>query len=193
MQNKILISLIGVIVAITILVVGILIGKKSSDNTAVNPNISQESFQAGWNAAKAKFEKVYSEVIIPSNATDSSIVGVIHEIDGNKIKVAIRSNDPLNDTTPSETKTIIVTDSTKITIGVPKDPEEIKKKMQKGDFDPNILIPEYKNSTLSDLKVNQFVVVSAAKNNNELTATEIKAQNINVEAIPEKPTTATQE
>ncbi len=118
---------------------------------------------------------------------------MIHEIDGNKIKVAIRSNDPLNDTTPSETKTIIVTDSTKITIGVPKDPEEIKKKMQKGDFDPNILIPEYKNSTLSDLKVNQFVVVSAAKNNNELTATEIKAQNINVEAIPEKPTTATQE
>ncbi|HPN54900.1 MAG TPA: DUF5666 domain-containing protein [Candidatus Moranbacteria bacterium] len=193
MQNKIVISLIGVIVAITILVIGILIGKKFSDNVAVTSDNTQASFQAGYNAAKAKFEKVYSEVIIPSNATDSSIVGVIHEIDGNKIKVAIRSNDPLNDTTPSETKTIIVTDSTKITIGVPKDPEEIKKKMQKGDFDPNILIPEYKNSTLSDLKVNQFVVVSAAKNNNELTATEIKAQNINVEAIPEKPTTATQE
>lgn len=193
MSNKILISVVCAIVAITILVIGIFIGKKFSDDTAVICNNSQKSFQAGWDAAKAKFEKVYSEVVIPSNATDSSIVGVIHEIDGNKIKVAIRSNDPLNNATPSEVKIITVKDSTKITVAVPQDPEEIKKKMQEDNFDPNILIPEYKNSTLSDLKVNQLVVVSAAKDNNELTATEIKAQHINVEAIPEKPTTATQE
>lgn len=190
MSNKVLISIVGVIVAITILVIGILIGKRFSDNSAVNSeNIQKEAFQAGWDAAKTKFNKVYSQILLPDSITNNIIIGVIHEIDGNKLKVAIRSTDPLNDATPSEIKTITVSDSTKIAVSVPQDPEAIKKKIQEGDFDSASILPEYQDSKLSDLKVNQFVMVSATKDNNELIATEIKANYVDPKAIPEKSAT----
>ncbi len=190
MSKKILISLICLIVAITILVIGILIGKRFSDNSAVNSeNIQKEAFQAGWDAAKTKFNKVYSQILLPDSITNNIIIGVIHEIDGNKLKVAIRSTDPLNDATPSGIKTITVSDSTKIAVSVPQDPEAIKKKIQEGDFDSASILPEYQDSKLSDLKVNQFVMVSATKDNNELIATEIKANYVDPKAIPEKSAT----
>jgi len=196
MSNKVLISVVGVIVAITILVIGIVIGKRISQETAIPDNAQQKCFQAGWDAAKAKLEKISSEVLIPSKATDNVIVGVIQKIDGNKLTVAISSPDLLGDSKPAELKTITVADSTKITVSEPQDQEAIKKKIQEGNFDLTALLPKYKEAKLSDLKVNQSIIVSAplgSKSQSEFTANEIKANYIDAEAIPEKPTTTSQE
>ena len=179
----------GVIVAITILVIGIVIGKRFSNEGAVaTDNSQQKCFQAGWDAAKAKYNQVYSKILVPDNNTDDVIVGVIHEINGNKLKVAIRSNDPLNDATPSEIKTITVADSTKITTGVPQDQGEIKNKIEEGSLDLTKLamMAEYKEASLADLKTNQFVMISApagSENQSEFTATEIRAEYVAPETI----------
>ena len=197
MSNKVLISIVGVILAITILVIGIFIGKRFSNETSVPAdNLQQKYFQAGWDAAKAKLEKVSSEVFIPSKATDDVIVGVIHKIEDNKLTVAISSKDPLNDATPAEIKTITVSDSTKISVGEPQDQEAIKKKLLDDNFDPMSILPKYKEAKLADLKVNQFVVISAplgSKSQSEFTANEIKANYVDSAVIPEKPTTTPQE
>ena len=157
MSNKVLISVVGVIVAITILAIGILIGKRFPNDGAVSTdNAQQACFQSGWDAAKAKYNQVYSKIFIPANSTEDVIVGVIHGIEGNKLKVAIRSNNPLNDATPSEIKTITVSDSTKISVGVPQDPEAIKKKIEEKSLDLTKLamMAEYKEASLADLKTN---------------------------------------
>lgn len=197
MSNKVLISIVGVIVAITILVIGIVIGKRFSNEASVPAdNLQQKYFQAGWDAAKAKLEKISSEIFIPNKATDDVIVGVIHQIDNNKLTVAISSPDPLGDPKPAEFKTITVADSTKITVSEPQDQEAIKKKMQEGNLDPMAMLPKYKEAKLSDLKVNQFIIVSAplgSKNQSEFTANEIKANYVEAAAVPEKPTTTPQE
>lgn len=193
MSNKVLISVVGVIVAITILVIGIVIGKRFSNNAAVSTDSSQQTcFQSGWDAAKAKLEKISSELFIPNKATDDVIVGVIHQIDDNKLKVAVSSPDPLGDPKVSEFKTITVADSTKITVSEPQDQEAIKKKIQEGNLDPMTILPKYKEAKLSDLKVNQFIIVSTplgSKNQSELTANEIKANYVDPKAIPEKSAT----
>ncbi|HOX10524.1 MAG TPA: hypothetical protein P5323_02775 [Candidatus Moranbacteria bacterium] len=198
MSSKVLISIVGVIVAITILVIGIMIGKRISNEEANVPadNLQQKYFQAGWDAAKAKLEKISSEILIPASSTDDVIVGVIQKVDGNKLTVGISSPDPLGDPRPAELKTITVADSTKITVSEPQDREAIKKKMQESNLDPTSILPEYKEAKLSDLKVNQFVFVSAplgSKSQSELTANEIKANYVDSVAIPEKPTTTPQE
>lgn len=198
MSNKVLISIVGVIVAITILVIGILIGKRfSNEATVPADNLQQKYFQAGWDAAKAKLEKVSSEILIPNKATDDVIVGVIYKVDGNKLTVGISSpTNILADPKPAEFKTITVADSTKITVSLPQGQAEIKKKMQEGTLDPMSLITEYKEAKLADLKVNQFVMVAAplgSKNQSEFTANEIRASYADPVSIPEKPTTTPQE
>ena len=194
MSNKVLISIVGVIIAITILVVGIVIGKRFSNEASVPAdNLQQKYFQAGWDAAKAKLEKVSSGIFIPNKATDDVIAGVIHGIEGNKLTVAISSADPLNNPKPAEFKTITVSDSTKVAVSVLQDQEAIKKKMQEGNLDPMDVLPKYKEAKQADLKINQFVMVSITKDNNELIATEIKANYVDPAAIPEKPTTTPQE
>ena len=193
MSNKVLISIVGVILAITILVIGIVIGKRFSNEANVSAdNLQQKYFQAGWDAAKAKLEKISSEILIPASSTDDVIVGVIHQVDGNKLTLAISSSDPLGDPKPSEFKTITVADNTKIAIAVPKDQEAIKKKLQEGTLDPMSILPEYKEAKLSDLKVNQFIMVSAplgSKNQSELTANEIKASYVDPKSVPAEPAT----
>ena len=192
MSNKVLISVVGVILAITILVIGIVIGKRISQETAIPDNAQQKCFQAGWDAAKAKLEKISSEAFIPNKATDDVIVGVIQKVDGNKLTVAISSPDPLGDPKATELKTITVADNTKIVVGVPQDKEAIKKKMQEGTLDPMAMLPEYKEAKLSDLKVNQFIMVSVplgSKNQSELTANEIKASYVDSASVPAEPAT----
>ncbi len=197
MSNKVLISVVGVIVAITILVIGIVIGKRFSNEASVPAdNLQQKYFQAGWDAAKAKLEKISSEAFIPNKATDDVIVGVIQKVDGNKLTVAISSPDPLGDPKATELKTITVSDSTKISVGEPQDQEAIKKKIQEGNLDPMDILPKYKEAKLADLKVNQFIIVSAplgSKSQSEFTANEIKANYVDPAAIPEKPKTTPQE
>jgi len=197
MSKKILISAVCAVVAITILVIGILIGKRFSQETAIPANNAQQKyFQAGWDAAKAKLEKVSSEILIPTSSTEDVIVGVIHKVDGNKLTLAVSSSDPLGDPKPSEFKTITVADNTKIAIAMPKDQEAIKKKMQEGTLDPMSMLPEYKEAKLADLKVNQFILVSAAAGSKKLpefTANEIKASYVDPKSIPAEPDLTSQE
>ena len=199
MSNKVLISVVGVILAITILVIGIVIGKRFSNEANVSSDILQkESFQAGWDAAKAKYNQVYSKIFIPANSTEDVVVGVIHGIDGNKLKVAIRSNDLLNDATPSEFKTITVADNTKISVGVPQDQGEIKNKIEEGSLDLTKLaiMAEYKEASLADLKTNQFVIVAApagSENQSEFTAIGIRAEFVASDVTPAKADLNSQE
>lgn len=185
--------LVGTIIAIVFLGLGIFIGTKFSKKAVpqcatVN---AENTYQAGWNAAKERLNQLSIGTIIPAGTEIKNVNGTIQKIEGNKLTVKINPIEPLSD--PELDVRIITVDSnTKITLVVQKDPAQFQKELQ--DFqdkmkqspaqtDPSQQpVPfDKKDITLSNLQENQRIAVTANENirdRKEFTAKQIDTQEI---------------
>lgn len=149
---------------------GILLDGNSDQQT------NQESFQAGWKAAK---ERLQQEGVIPSveGMEMQGVFGEIIEVSADKIKLKIDQADPLSD--PSlDNRIVFVRPETKIYLVKEKDPliydQEIKdyeEKVQKAIKDQagsneEIVPPDYyvrAEIVLDDLRTGQMVSAIAGE------------------------------
>jgi len=194
---------IAAIIAIVFLGLGIFIGIKISkkpipQGAATN---AENTYQAGWDAAKARLSQSPMGRIIPEGMEIRNISGSIQKIEGNKVIVKINLTDPLSD--PALDIRIVTIDSnTKISLNAQKDPAQFQKDMQEfqdkmkaqqGQVDASVqqapLFPpmsfEQKEIKISDLKENQQVSVIANENikdKKEFIAAEINAEETGVTA-----------
>ncbi len=185
----------GIIAALIIFIAGILCGISIPKNNSIISGGKDNSFQAGWDAAKARLSQSPAGMAIPTNAEIKSVNGAIQKIDGNKLTVKINPLEPLAD--PNlDTRIVVVDSSAKIILDVPKDQAQLEKEMKEfqdkmkqpsAQTDPSqpavpIMPPTSftsKDISLSDLKVNQYISVTANENikdKKEFTATQIEAQ-----------------
>ncbi len=148
------------------------------------PSLGSNTYQAGWEAAKAKL-KTWG-FLPPEPEVLNTIYGTITGINGNTIalKADPTVRNPLEDQAP-ETRTITVTDQTKISQQEAKTPEELKKDqaafqeaLKKGQPPTPITPFNLIEIKLSDLKVNDRISVTSA-DNIKLSAT-ITATTINL-------------
>lgn len=201
MSKKILPNLL---IAIIFLGLGIFIGIKIPKKALTPMGSSQDTFQAGWNAAKVRLSQSPLGVGIPVNTEIKDVNGSIQKIEGNKLTVKIIPRDPLAD--PSlDIRTITVDSNTKISLSVQKDTqqfqnemqafqEQIKNQQQANDQqinDQTATIPpmpfEQKDISINDLKENQQISVMASQNikdQKEFAAVQIIAQEFNAQNLP---------
>lgn len=187
-------------------IIGLGIGIKiCSVNNISGQNIksNNDTYQAGWNAAKARLSQSPMGMAVPAGIEIKNVSGTIEKIDGNKLTIKIIPLEPLAD--PDLDTRIITTDSnTKITLAVQRDQAEFQKEMQafqdkmmnaQEQVDPNqvptpIMPPmayENKDISLSELKEKQQVLITANENikdKKEFMATQIDAQEIVTVAAP---------
>jgi len=193
-------TLILTLIILVSLSLGILIGTKIKKTSVPqgSPANTENTYQAGWDAAKARLAQSPMGRIASSGMEIKNISGSISKIDGNKLTVKIALLDPLSD--PAlDVRTIDVDANTKFSLNVQKDPAQFQKEMQ--DFQDKMktrqaadqsqpqapIVPpmpfDQKSINLSDLKVDQQISIVAGqdiKNTKEFVATEVNVQ----EAIP---------
>ena len=200
MFSKILFS---IIIAFILFGSGIFVGTKllhKNLNLGLTTDQPQNnSFQAGWDAARDRIAQSPLYKAFMSNDEIKSVTGIIQKIDGDKITVKIQPLDPLAD--PDLDVRIITVDAdTKIFLAVQKDQAQLEKETkdwqdkmmqtQKPVDDSRIPIPimppnpfNLKDIKLSDLQSNQAIEVIAdekIKDKKEFTAIQIEAQEIAV-------------
>jgi hypothetical protein len=190
-------TLIAIIAALVIFLVGVLVGMSFSKKVIVSGNRQDNSFQAGWNAAKERLKQSPMGMVLPADLEIKNISGKIEKIYGNKITIRINPLEPLAD--PNlDTRIVVVDSSAKIILDVPKDQAQLEKEMKEFNTqmskpqvstDPsqpvNPIMPPTsfvaKDILLSDLKVNQYISVIANENikdKKEFTAIQIEAQEL---------------
>ena len=197
-----------VIIILVSISLGILIGTKIKKTPVPQgaPTNTQNTYQAGWDAAREKIAKSPQGMMIQSSAETKSISGTVQKIDGNKIIIKALLIDPLADQN-LETRIIDVDSNTKIVINTQKDSAQFQKEMQafqesmknQASVDQTtprepIMPPtpfEQKEIKVSDLKENQQISVTANDvigDKNEFAAAMITAQENSVVPAPVQPT-----
>lgn len=189
----------NIIIAVVVLVffgIGIFIGKKLPKKITIQGVSKEDSFQSGWSAAKQRLNESRGGRVFSEGMEIKNINGIIEKIEGNKITVKINSlNDPLSD--PDLDFRIVTIDvNTKISSMILRDRNQVNQEMQ--EFQDKMKIQreqaavstqvepvmppesfEKKVITLADLKVAQYVSVTASsdiKDKKEFTATQIDAR-----------------
>jgi len=192
-------KIIAIIVLVLVFLVGMFIGTKLSRKVATTSGNQPDTFQAGWDAAKARLSQSPLGMSIPAGREIKDISGTIQKINGNQLTVKINPLEPLADPT-LDTRVVTVDSNTKITLSTPKDPTEFQKevqdfqdkvKQQQQETQTNPSAPQTpitppisynkKNIGLLDLKINQQVEITASadiKDAKEFTATQIDAQEV---------------
>lgn len=182
--------------------IGIQIG---SGKNIPNQNIKSgnDTYQAGWNAAKARLNQSPIGMAIPAGMEIKNISGTIQKIDGNKLTVKINPLEPLADP-DLDTRIITADASTKINLAVQRDQVQFQKEMQafqdkmmkpQTQTDPtqvpDMSMPpmsfENKVISLTELKENQQVMITTNENikdKKEFVATQIDAQEIVATTTP---------
>ena len=191
---------IAVVSGLLIFVFGIMVGiKLTNENLKFSFN-KNNTFQAGWEAAKQRLNQSNFAFSLPSNAEIKNISGIIQKIEGNKITLKINPLEPLAD--PALDIRIVAIDSnTKINLAVQKDQAQFDKEMK--EFNEKISKPQtdatqplaiitppsqiyYKEIKQSDLKEKQSISIMADENikdKKEFTAVQIDAQEV-IEITP---------
>jgi hypothetical protein len=133
MNKKIIIaiSIVAVLLLILVFGIGMLVGIKMRSKTSSG---QENTFQAGWDAAKERLEKIGIGVL-PANTEIKSMAATVQKISGDSMIVkAISTMDPLSD--PSlDTRTIQINNNTKFYRLVQKDSAQLQKEME--DFRKN--------------------------------------------------------
>lgn len=175
-------------------------------NAAANIKPDNDTYQAGWNAAKARLNQSLMGMAIPAGAEINNVNGIIQKIDGNKITVKINPLEPLADP-DLDIRIITIDANTKINLTVQKNEAQFQKEMQEfqdmlmknqnnSTQAPVPIMPpistdptqapitppmsfEIKNINSSELEVNQQVLITSSENikdKKEFTAIQIDAQ-----------------
>lgn len=146
--------------------------------------VSQNTFQAGWDAAKKRLVETGFAGPIRADMEVKNISGEIQKIDGNKITLKIHPLEPLAD--PSlDTRIVVVDSATKIYGVAAKDPKEYAAEVKayeknRKPADPITLPDSFKKIeiSVSDLKAGDVISVIAEKDIKE--AKEFAALEINL-------------
>lgn len=167
-----LIAFVAIFVVAFIL--GALIGSQAFKGGA--PATGENTYEAGWNAAKKRLADSPEFGPRVNGPTEvSSLNGKVQAIDGNKVSLAINPLEPLADP-KLDVRVVTVTNDTKITRVVPRDSKEVQtemeafmKKMQTplapGQEPPTPPVTSTKeDGQLSDIKVGDTVIVTAETN-----------------------------
>lgn len=181
--------LINTLVILVILGVGILIGTKLSKKTVTQGEIKEDSYQAGWNAAKERLAQSETGMLISSDIR--TINGVVEKNEGGKLEIKIKPLEPLADEA-LDTRIVTLNPETKIYLSMQKDmtkfQEEMnafQERMMASQQDVNMTqleapTPFEKTEVkLSELKQGQQVSVTAGENikdKKEFVAKEINVQ-----------------
>lgn len=206
MPKKLLLSVISIfvlLVAIAFLVMKI--QKKTLPQGVTNK--TENTFQAGWDAAKQRLAQSQYAASIPVGVEIKSVYGVIQKIDQDKITIKITPLEPLADPV-LDLRTVIVDSNTKITLTVEKEQVQFQKEMadykektsqaQKESDDATIaasyVMPpspfENKEIKLSELKEGQGISANAArdiKEEKEFVALTIDAQEFPASTLTSVP------
>lgn len=155
----------------------------------------KSSYQAGYGAARAKLEQ--SGLLRPEPAEIFSLTGTITKISSNTI--FLKANqvvlDPLADPAP-ESRTVIVSSTTKILKQTPKTPDELAAEQEKyrrelTNMEPDAAAPlppspaTEEEIKITDLKAGDSIVVTSDENIKF--ATQITAKEIDLTVAPERP------
>lgn len=212
MQRRTILVMLTTLIIISSFSLGIFAGTRIGQKAGLsNPN---DTYQAGWNAAKARLSQSPMGMAIPGDMEIKNVSGSIQEINGNKLVVKINPLELLAD--PAlDIRTIVVDENTKINLAIQKDQVKFQKEMevfqekmaqaqvQATSTDPlvpadpmdmtNPILPpmpfESKSISSSELKAGQQISVIAIENikdKKEFTASQIDAQEIPV-AMPPMP------
>lgn len=177
-------STIFIMIAVIFLIVGIITGflasnilKKEPSSTVKIPKGAEDTFEAGWRAARDKIES--SNLIPVFKGGTKSLKGSIAEILENKIIISAELINPLDDEKLAK-RTVMVGENTKIIMRTEKSREDIRKeheeyniKMQEfregsGEIPPAPEIFEEKEVAISGLSVSQLLTVESDENIRDL-------------------------
>lgn len=173
-QTKKLVTNGGIVLAV--LIVGVLIGTTVSRGTG-----GENTFQAGWDAAKKRLSE--TGYAFPVMAEINSVSGEVTEVMSNGLTVKIRPLEPLAD--PAlDMRTISFDANTKVYRTEQKDPvvyqkevEEYTRKMQQFVGKPGAAPADMgtppqpsmqKETKVSDIQKGDMVIVTAGKNIKEV-------------------------
>lgn len=172
--------------------VGIFIGVKIKKTNA--PAGTNNTYQAGWDGAMKALGESGGVPIFPEGIEIKSLNGAVSAASGNAITVKV-STPGLIGTPELVTRTVTVSNNTKIVRLVQKDPAQFQKEMQ--EFQDKIkqqqgqplsgpqdlpTPPEFqdkKDANIGDIKVGQMIMVQSGediKNKQQFVATEIQIQ-----------------
>ena len=182
------------VAVVAILAIGIFIGTMIPKKIKTSSGNKNDSFQAGWNAAKARLSQSPMGMVLSDDAEIKNVSGIIQKISNSKLMIKINLLEPLSDPDLDD-RMINVDSNTKIFLFVPKSQTQIEKEMQEFNDkmknqatmaeNSQLLTPpspiEKKEIRLTDLKENQRVEVMAGENikdKKEFVAVEIDAQEI---------------
>ena len=212
-------KLINTIIIILVFVIGLILGIIIRPKQSSAPVGSQNTYQAGWNAAEQKLAQSGMVPGLDSNIPIKSISGTVEKIDGNKLTVKIVPLDPLADPSTLE-RTVDVDNSTQFFQMVQKDPQEYQQEMaafqktmqsqtqaqtsntanKTNSAQPQTATPpmpfDKKQISLSDLKAGMQISITSnsdIKTAQEFTATEIDIQPTISQSMPvpsAQPTTS---
>lgn len=187
-------SVVAFIVILTSFLVGYSFGSKGKVSTLLTGKPSQDTFAAGWEAARKKLEE--SGLVRAEPTEIFTISGTITSINENKITLKANPTviNPLAEQAP-EIRTITVTSETKIMKLNPKTPEEITKESEEfrkamtalkpGATPPTPPSPyEEDEIEITDLKVGDTVSVTSEANIKM--AAEFVAKEISLTVTPER-------
>ncbi len=195
-------KLINTIIIILVFVIGLVLGLIIRPKQSSAPTGSQNTYQAGWNAAEQKLVQSGMVPGLNSNIPIKSLSGTVEKIDGNKLTVKTVPLNPLADSSLDE-RIVDVDSSTKIFQMTQKDPQEYQKEMaafqktmqsqtqaqisntanKTNSAKPQTATPpmpfDKKQISLSDLKAGMQISITSSidiKTAQEFTATEIDIQ-----------------
>lgn len=156
-----------------------------------NPN---NSYEAGWNAAKTKLEQ--SGILRSEPNEIFTITGKIISVSGNKINLKSDPvvNNPLAEQAPEE-RIVTVTENTKIIKQTAKSPEKLAAEMEKyrqdtANIEPGKIPPPPAAFTEEKLKISDLKtedIISVASGQNIKMAAEFEASEIRLTITPERP------
>ncbi len=123
------IATLSFIVILTSFLLGYSFGSKGKVTTLLTGEPNQNTFEAGWEAARRKIEE--AGLVRPEPTEIFTLTGTITGVSGNKISLKANPTviNPLAEQAP-EARVIIVTPETKILKLTPKDPEEVAKESE---------------------------------------------------------------
>lgn len=209
MSKKLLLA----VIAMSLLLGGVVfmvikIQQKKSPQVATTN--SENTFQAGWDAAKERLSQYPMGMSAPEGMEIKSVSGTIQKIEGDKLTVKINPLEPLADP-DLDTRIITIDSNTKVTLSAQKDPAQFQKEMEEFQVrmkqsqenqelaqttEPSMFPTpfEKKEIKVSDLKVGQQISVTAnedIKDKKEFIAVQIDVQEMlttNFAPAPTPPT-----
>ncbi len=200
-------KLISTIVIILVFVIGLVFGLVIKPKASSAPAGSQNTYQAGWNAAEQKLAQSGMIPGLNSNIPIKSISGTVEKIDGNKLTVKTISLNPLADPSTNE-RIVDVDNGTQFFQMTQKDPQEFQKEMtdfqktmqsqtantsqvknSQTQIQPQTATPpmpfDKKQISLSDIKVGQRISITSGSDLK--TAKEFKAMEIDIQSDFSQP------